>query len=49
MDHSTFHAFISFLLFVVIPLSILGLLANLLGTDSRDLRHDATTPTPWKW
>ena len=49
MDTSTFHVIIPILALVVIPLAILGALANIPGTDSRDMQHTVKTPTPWKW
>jgi multidrug efflux pump subunit AcrB len=49
MDTSTFHVIIPILVLVVTPLAILGALANILGTDSRDMQDTVKTRTPCKW
>ncbi len=49
MDTSILHLITSILVFAVIPLGILGALASIAGTDSREMQHTSSTPTPWKW
>lgn len=49
MDTSILHVIIAVLALLVVPLGILGALASIAGTDSRDMQHTSSTPTPWKW
>ena len=49
MDISILHNIASLLVVAVIPLGILGALASIAGTDSRDMQHTSSTPTPWRW
>jgi hypothetical protein len=49
MDPMTIDSIVLFLAAVVIPLIVLGLFANRLGADSRELYRDSSSPTPWSW
>ena len=49
METSTLQVIIEILAFVVIPLGILGALANTLGVDARDDQQTTSKPTSPKW